>query len=272
MKLLSVTASCAAALIVLACGRSEPPASPAPTPAPKSSESAPASPPPKAEANPQKRIGDSSSLLFTSKPPVLGSYHLEMAGSGPVWSSKTNAASTESFTVKADVQGDNIHLVKTTTEGDAAPVTLDAYIMQGGLGNSDGGGKEFQVTDGVLKPGFGMEIAWVSLPLELLGATAIGGAGATAQGQESVNGRTADKFDINSDKVPAGVMAILGSNIDKLRGTVWVDQQTGALLKLNADYELSVSKMGSQEVAGKGPRHVELVVSNVGSTTVTLPQ
>jgi hypothetical protein len=52
---------------------------------------------------------------------------------------------------------------------------------------------------------------------------------------------------------------------------VWLDQQTGALLKANLTYEMDIKDLGTGKVLGSGTGQVEIMVTQVGSVTVQLP-
>lgn len=260
-------------LLLAACGnKSEPPADDSSaTPAPAASAPAPAPAPAKSE-DAHKRVADSLTLLFTESPPPLGAYHVEMQRKGPEWDKDTSSVKTETSELKADVEGDSVHLQRTTTLEGTAPKSFDGYVIKRGMANTEGGGKELEVKDGKAEGSFGVSIAWATVPLELLGPVTVGSAGARREGEEEVSGRKAEKYSLDSDRAPAGVMAMLGGDMDKLLGNVWVDAQTGALLKLVADYQRKVLKPDNKEVAGTAPQHVELLVTNIGATKVTAPQ
>ena len=64
------------------------------------------------------------------------------------------------------------------------------------------------------------------------------------------------------------------TQIHLIKGTAWVDKQTGALLKLTLDYQEGVTDpmAANNPVMGSASGHVDFLVTQVGKTTVTLPQ
>jgi hypothetical protein len=58
--------------------------------------------------------------------------------------------------------------------------------------------------------------------------------------------------------------------IASVSGKIWVDQQTGALLKAVLDYQAEVTDSSGND-QGSGSGHVEITVTQVGNVTVALP-
>jgi hypothetical protein len=54
---------------------------------------------------------------------------------------------------------------------------------------------------------------------------------------------------------------------------VWLDRETGALLKASIDYrENFTEQRGSDKVVATGDGHVEMLVTRVGKVTVKVPK
>ena len=120
-----------------------------------------------------------------------------------------------------------------------------------------------------------VSMAWVFLPLQIILPMSIASLGTTAQGSDTIDGRAADKYALDSAGAPAGTLGVLSGmfSLTSAKGTAWVDKQTGALLKASIDYEQNlVDPPGSQTSVGKGTGHLELLVTKVGNVTVTLPK
>jgi hypothetical protein len=91
-----------------------------------------------------------------------------------------------------------------------------------------------------------------------------------AAGTETLEGRTAEVYAVDSSGSDGGVLGGLEIPIRMARGTVWVDGETGALLKAALDYQADV-KDTSGSLQGSGPGHLDIVVTQVGRVSVALP-
>ena len=79
---------------------------------------------------------------------------------------------------------------------------------------------------------------------------------------------------MDSANAPTGAMGALGAflSVTSAKGTVWVDKETGALLKCSLDWEQTFTDApGSKTVVANGKGHIELVVTKVNNTSVKLP-
>ena len=120
-----------------------------------------------------------------------------------------------------------------------------------------------------------MGLTWAFMPLSVGIPLAVAATGPTSQGGESIDGRAAEKYGVDSANAPPGVIGMLGGilNITASRGTVWVDQETGSLLKALLDYEQKFPDPEDPEtVLGTGSGQVEVLVTRVGQVTVQLPE
>jgi hypothetical protein len=279
----------ATSLAATACGgstptpqQSQPNATSAPakaTAAPtKGLAAAPTSAPAAQSQDAQTRISDSASRLLLDDNPAFKSFHIEASGTDPSWDQQGKKVVNQAFTLKADKSGEDLYLVYTTEKSGDTPATrTEGYSINGGLGGKDGAGKEYVLEAGKLTESLGaVSMTWVFFPLKVVLPLAFAAIGPSAQGSESVDGRQADKFGVDTANAPTGVLGAMGSllSVTSAKGTVWIDKQTGALLRCNLDYtqDLVDSSSGSQTVVGKGSGHIELIVTKVNNTTVTLPK
>ncbi len=277
------TSLCFVILLLVSCGGGAPAATPTPpapageTPAAPPPSETPTAPPSAATQPPappatdlQSRISESLNRTMGVEGMILPSYHLEISGSDPTWDDATSQVETTNWTLVADVQGDDIYLVYTS-DGQ----TSEGYSIDGGLAKSEEGGKEYEVVNGELQDSFTMGLTWALVPLSAGMPLIIAATGPTPQGGESIDGRSAEKYGVDSANAPAGVIGMLGGiiNITASRGTAWVDQETGALLKAILDYEQKFTDPENPDtVLGTGSGHVEIRVTGVGQVTVQLPE
>ncbi len=215
----------------------------------------------------QSRISDSLNRVVVMEDKVLDSYHLEVSGMDPEWNKDTKKVETYPFTFKADVSGDDVHFIKTVKA--AKETTTEGYIIDL---NSKDNTKGYSVTGGKVQEDLFMPLAWAMLPLEYGMPLIFGAMGPTPRGDEAVDGRAAEKFDLDMSKAPTGAEGMLksmGFGMKASKGTAWIDKQNGALLKMNLDYTADVQDAG--KVVGQGNGHIELTVTQVGKVTVKLP-
>ena len=103
--------------------------------------------------------------------------------------------------------------------------------------------------------------------------------GPAANGEDTIDGRSADVFTLDTANVAPSQLTMVQSMtsftpnspiVTAASGTAWIDQKTGALLKLNLDYTDGLKDaQGNVTQATKG--HIELTISKVGAVTVNLP-
>lgn len=275
-RILLGTSACLVMLLIVACGGGAPAATPTPQGPPGETPTAPpvvtpTQPPAPPASDLQTRISDSynRTVGLTDAGAVLGSFHIEMSESDPIWNEESQKVETRNWTMTADVSGDDIYLVYTS-DGE----TTEGYIIDGGLAKSEEGGKEYQVVGGELQDSFFMGVTWVTMPLSVFIPMAVAATGPTSQGGDNIDGRAAEKYGVDSANAPPGVLEAITAfiNITSARGTIWVDSETGALLKAILDYEQKFTDPSDpSKVLGTGSGHVEMLVTRVGQVTVQLP-
>jgi hypothetical protein len=220
-------------------------------------ESAATVPKPTTVVNPSVRVGTSLTILFGNDPsqPTLPSYHLEANNQTPTWDGSKIIQSQE--VMSADVQGKDVHFTYRTTK------TTEAYLI---------GDQEYAVVNGqVQPPGFGMaNLTWTMWQLDPVTILGVGIMGTTATGTDTLEERTVEVYELNGASATLEGVGGIGLPITSVTGTVWVDQQTGALLKADLDYTADV-KDTSGNTKGNGSGHLEITITLIGNVTVSLP-
>jgi hypothetical protein len=188
------------------------------------------------------------------------SYHMEAYHKIPAWEGGA-VVQYEDWMV-ADVQGQNIHFSDRVLNPGGSTTTAEAYLI---------GEEEYDVENGKLQPqGPSMtQMAWVLWPLDptvILGTAA---NGAQASGTEVLDGRTAEVYTVDASGAMGGVGGV-SLAVTAVSGRVWIDQETGALLKAELDYQADVKDQDGN-VMGSGTGRLEITVTQVRNVTVTLP-
>lgn len=272
----------AASLLAAGCGS---PAAPAPageptpaapaTPQPAEQPEAGPTEPPAAEQPPaaasedlESRVSEAyNRTLGTAGELPLGSLHLEIRASEPSWDPSSGQVIHKDWSLSADLQGDDVYFVYVEADQRTEAWLLDQQGEEGGRG--------YELVEGQVQESFMAPLAW----LAALGPAfplAVAATGPALVGQETVDGRPAEKYEVDSARAPPGVMEALGMvlTIRSSKGTVWVDQATGALLKAVLDYEqdfLDPDDPERKKVLARGSGRLEIEVTRVGQVTVQLP-
>jgi hypothetical protein len=205
------------------------------------------------------RIISSISKLFGNgtAPGALPSFALAVNEVMP------SASGTDITTLQAEVQGTNVHFVFT-----ADGKTTDAILFEG---------KEYEVVDGKARPGSAMlSVTWTLWQLDpLVILSAAGMAGPKAEAGTTLEGRQVDVYSVDNTGLGGqgqdssfGMLPIV---ITSIQGTVWIDHDTGALLKADLQFEAGVRKPGESTPSAHGKGEFHLAVSQIGKTTVSLP-
>jgi hypothetical protein len=97
-------------------------------------------------------------------------------------------------------------------------------------------------------------------------------SGPAAAGEQTLDGRLADKYNLQArPKALEHIRPMM--NLSSSTGTVWLDRQTGALLKAMITYKENFTEQrGSDNVIGTGDGRVEMTVTRVGKVTVKSPK
>jgi hypothetical protein len=203
----------------------------------------------------------SLSKLFGTgtKPDSLPSFTLAASESMPT-ATGTNSLTT----LQAEVQGKNVHYIL-----DSAGTKTEAYLFDG---------KEYQPVGGTIQPGSAMLSATWSLwqldPLTIL--SAVGMADPQAEAGTTLEGRQVDVYSVDNTGLGGtgqdSSFGLLPVAITSIKGTIWIDHETGALLKADLQFEANVKQPGESTPSAHGAGEFHLAVSQIGKTTVALPQ
>jgi hypothetical protein len=267
-------------LLMAACSPAAPTTTPAASqsaalPQATTAKAAPVEPAAPGQAEPggtpglSSRVSDSVNKLLLLEEKQLDSYRIEMSGVEPNIDIMDNTLSDKKFERQIEIDGDNVHMISNLEEK-GEKTTREGYIV-GGL-NVDTM-KDYEVKDGKLEDGGGMVgMGFAMFPLSVGMPVIMGGQGATLQGEEQIAGRTAEKYAIDSANIPAEALAFTG--FKSIKGTAWIDKETGTLLKLALEYaqEFVDPDPSSSKILGVGQGRIDLEVSQIGQTKVTLPQ
>ena len=123
----------------------------------------------------------------------------------------------------------------------------------------------------------GITMAWASWPMDVLQPLGLASAGSMSAPAETLDGRPAEVYDLDTARVDATTlgqiqaMLPLNPRPDLAKGRIWIDQQTGGLLKLTLDYVGTFKDPTTGKSLGTANGHVEIVVTQVGKVTVRLP-
>jgi hypothetical protein len=213
-------------------------------------------------SNPNQRVSQALQLLSgdDQTPSAFDSYHLEVDTTTPSYNQGTGAVVIERQVLKADVQGEQVHLFYG-----GSPDRLSEGYVDGETG--------YKVENGKLQEDlFEVAMTWVLWQMDVVFPYSYAIAGTSFTGYEELDGRRVEVYSLDSRQAPAGVLeAIQGFMmvpISESQGTAWVDSQTGALVKLVLKYEAEFKNPNSGAVIGTGSGQVELVVSEVGRVEV----
>ena len=200
---------------------------------------------------------------------ALGSFHLEMTAKQPRLDIRTKQVAVEHWTLTADVEQDNLFVGCNIKESSTAKaLTIEGWMLgegrPGGIPYEATGGK-VDVSPRVQHQCWMRSYAWTPV-------LSVAASGAMPAGQETIDGLSADKYQLEGRPQALDHIRPL-MNLGAARGTVWLDRQTGALLKAVIDYrEHFTEARGSTKVIGTGDGHVEMMVTRVGRVTVKLPK
>jgi hypothetical protein len=174
------------------------------------------------------------------------------------------------------------------SEGDPVVTTLQAevagadyhYVLASGKKYSDQyfvGGQYYEVVDGQVQPGSELRqmswLTWQMDPIQFLAAAAV--AAPQAEAGTALEGRGVDVFSIDSGRL-GGPMAdmsygLLPYTVTAMQGVLWIDHETGALLKADLTFEADIRKAGETTASAHGIGSLNLDVGQIGTATVNLP-
>ena len=177
------------------------------------------------------------------------------------------AVVNETISISADVAGKNIHILQIDP-GETTP--KEGYI----IGDTE---KEYKLVDGVWQEMMGqIALGWAMWPLQVVMPYAYTtSVYAGKLGLEEVDGRKAIAYELDTAKADPAVLASMEAfGLGNFTGTgkVWIDKETGALLKLQLDYTQDIFNGDASAVVAPGTGSITMEVTKVGQVTVTSPQ
>jgi hypothetical protein len=197
-------------------------------------------------------------LGTTDKPSVFPSYHIELTLDTPQLNDDSTVVINQVTQISADVEGKNVHIIQVDP---GATASKEGYII---------GDTEYKMVDGQKEDTMGfIAMGWAMWPLQVIVPYAYASYWAKKSGTDMIDGRNALIYTFDSADASAASQAVM-SGMTNAKGTVWIDQETGAMLKLDMTYTESLSNNDGKEV-GSGTGNVALEISKVGQTTVVEP-
>ena len=198
-----------------------------------------------------------------STPSVFSSYHIELTFDSPKASDDQTSVINETTQISADVEGSNVHILQVDP-GETAQ--KEGFII---------GDKEYKIVDGAPQEMMGqIALSWAMWPMNVVLAYSYPVSFAKKTGTDTIDGRAADVYTFdNSDSNAASDAAMSSMGLGDLttgKGTVWIDQETGAMLKLDMTYSEQITD-NDQKNIGTGNGSIKLEISKVNQTTVTSP-
>ena len=213
-------------------------------------------------------LGSAFNVLMgtTDEPSVFPSYHIELVLDTPQANDDNTALVNETVTISADVAGKNVHIFQVDPGMTEAK---EGYI----IGDSD---KEYKLVDGVWEETMGtIALGWAMWPLQVVMPYGYACAlYSNKTGSEEINGRQATVYELDTSKADAAVVASMeawGVGDMTAKGQVWIDKETGAMIKLVLDYTSEISSLDGSIDLGEGSGHISLEISKVGEVSVTSP-
>jgi hypothetical protein len=214
-------------------------------------------------SNPVIRVVNGLNILLgmDSSHPAPSSFHMESFHNAPAWEDGAVVHIEDRMT--ADVQGKNVHFVDRETASDGTISETEVYLI---------GELQYDMENGLLQPpGVSMKkLAWVMWPLDPITILGTGAGSAESAGTEVLDGRTAEIYDIDSGGDALSGASGVSLNITAVKGRVWIDRETGALLKAELDYLADVMDADGK-VMDNADGRLEITVTQVGKVTVELP-
>jgi hypothetical protein len=214
-------------------------------------------------------LGNALNLVTgsTDVPSVFPSYHIEMVLDTPKPNDDYTAIVNETIHISADVAGKNVHLFQTDP-GMTDP--KEGYI----IGDTD---KEYKLVDGAWQEMMGqIALSWAMWPLTVVVPYSYAAAlYSNNLGTEEVDGHNAAVYELDTSKAdPATIASMETYGLSGMsgKGKVWIDQETGGMLKLELAYTSELQSLDGTTNLGIGSGNISLEVSKVGAVTVTSPQ
>lgn len=222
-------------------------------------------------ANIERRITESPGVTLQARfgKLALSSFHLEIAAKQPRFDDAKKQVVIDEWRLTADLERDNVALVCNIK----APATGQAQRLEGWIiGEGRPGGVPYEMTGGRLELSLRLQHQCWMRSSAWTPALSASASGHTAARPETIDGRSADKYMVEAGEKALGPIRPL-MNLSSAKGAVWLDRETGALLKASIAYrENFTAARGSDKVVATGDGHVEMRVTRVGNVRVKLPK
>jgi len=197
-----------------------------------------------------KLIGDDQNLG------ALPSFKMSMDERMPA------ASGTDITILQADLQGVNRHYVLTSGKRTEIIHIDDA---------------DYAIENGKAQPASPLAaLGWTTWQLDPVSIlTAASSADPAAQAGTTLEGRSVDVYAVDSTPsgpLPDMSMGLLPFTITAIQGTIWIDHDTGSLLKADLTFEADVKKPGESTFSTHGKGEFHFAVSQIGKVTVSLPK
>lgn len=214
-----------------------------------------------------KNLGEALNLVLgsDSEPSVFSSYHIDVNLDTPQANDDNTAVVNQNTLISADVAGKDVHILQTDP---GATTQKEGFII---------GDKEYKMVNGTPQEMMGqIAISWAMWPLQVVVNYAYPVYWAKKTGTDTIDGRSADVYTFDSTDASAAAsnaaMTAMGAgDLTAGNGTVWIDHETGGMLKLDMTYSKSIKDNDQKEI-GSGSGSIKIEVSKVGQVTVTSPE
>ena len=212
-------------------------------------------------------LGSALNLVLgsDSEPSVFSSYHIDVNLDTPQANDDNTAVVNQNTLISADVAGKDVHILQTDP---GATAQKEGFII---------GDKEYKMVNGAPQEMMGqIALSWAMWPLQVVVNYAYPVYWAKKTGTDTVDGRSTDVYTFDSADASAAAsnaaMTAMGAgDLTADKGTVWIDHETGGMLKLDMTYSKSIKDNDQKEI-GSGSGSIKIEVSKVGQVTVTSPE
>ena len=212
-------------------------------------------------------LGSALNLVLgsDSEPSVFSSYHIDVNLDTPQANDDNTAVVNQNTLISADVAGKDVHILQTDP---GATTQKEGFII---------GDKEYKMVDGAPQEMMGqIALSWAMWPLQVVVNYAYPVYWAKKTGTDTVDGRSADVYTFDSADASAAAsnaaMTAMGAgDLTAGKGTVWIDHETGGMLKLDMTYSKNIKDNDQKEI-GSGSGSIKIEVGKVGQVTVTSPE
>jgi outer membrane lipoprotein-sorting protein len=219
------------------------------------------------EESSDKKLGEALNYVMgtSDRSSVYQSYHLDLDMTIPTASDDMKSVISQQTKISADVEGSKIHIFSTDLN---TGETKEGYIV---------GDNEYKMINGTPQATLGqIGVSWAFWPLKVVYAYSTATNWANKIRTEDMSGRQADVYSLDTTSPEAtsvleGMRAIGFDVLTSATGTLWIDQETGGMLKLDMNFTRNEYD-NDGNVIGSGNGVINLQISQVNQVTITPPQ